>query len=163
MTADLVGCPDDQHIKEATAKKLGIPASSEIIKRIEWLGLFSDEIVPDVDNRLDILSERMQEKLFFKEGEKDMLILRHRFIVENKDKTQDLITSTLIDYGIPFGDSSMARTVSLPMAIGTRLIAEGRIAMKGVLTPVHPQIYNPVLAELETLDIKMVEKRIHLK
>jgi len=163
MVADLVGCPADSHVKEATAKKLGIPASSEIIKRLEWLGLFSDETVPDVGNRLDVLSERMQQKLFFREGEKDMLILRHRFIVENKDKTQDLITSTLIDFGIPFGDSSMARTVSLPMAIGTRLIAEGRITLKGVQTPVHPEIYKPVLAELETLNIKMVEKRIPQK
>jgi saccharopine dehydrogenase-like NADP-dependent oxidoreductase len=163
MTADLVGSPADSHLKEAAAKKLGIPADSAIIQRLEWLGLFSDETVPDVGNYLDILSERMQQKLFFKEGEKDLLILRHRFIVENKDKSRDMITSTLIDFGIPFGDSSMARTVSLPMAIGTRLIAEGKIAMKGVLTPVHPEIYNPVLAELETLNIKMVEKRIPQK
>jgi saccharopine dehydrogenase-like NADP-dependent oxidoreductase len=163
MVADLVGCPADQHLKAATAAKLGIPAGSEIIQRLEWLGLFSDETVPDVGNHLDILSERMQEKLFFKAGEKDMLILRHRFIVENKDKTRDLITSTLIDFGIPFGDSSMARTVSLPMAIGTRLIAEGRITMKGVVTPIHPEIYEPVLRELETMKIKMVEKRIPQK
>lgn len=163
MMADLVGCPADEHVKEETAKKLGIAASSEIIKRLEWLGLFSDETVPDVGNRLDILSERLQQKLFFKEGEKDMLILRHRFIIENKDKTRDLITSTLIDFGIPFGDSSMARTVSLPMAIATRLIADGSITMKGVQTPVHPEIYNPVLAELATLNIKMVEKRIPQK
>ncbi len=163
MTADLVGCPADKNLKKATAAKLGIPADSAIIQRLEWLGLFSDETVPDVGNYLDVLSERMQQKLFFKEGEKDMLILRHRFIVENKDKSRDLITSTLIDFGIPFGDSSMARTVSLPMAIGTRLIAEGKITMKGVLTPVYPEIYEPVLAELETLNIKMVEKRIPQK
>jgi saccharopine dehydrogenase (NADP+, L-glutamate forming) len=163
MMADLVGCPADQHVKEATAKKLAIPANSEIIKRLEWLGLFSDEPVPVFENRLDILSQRLQEKLFFKEGEKDMLILRHRFIIENKDKTRDLITSTLIDFGIPFGDSSMARTVSLPMAIATRMIADGLITMKGVQTPVHPEIYEPVLGELETLNIKMVEKRIRQK
>ncbi len=163
MTAALVGCPADKNLKKATAAKLGIPASSEILKRLEWLGLFSSEAVPDAGNLLDILSARLQEKLFYKEGEKDMLILRHRFIVENKDKSRDLITSTLIDFGIPFGDSSMARTVSLPMAIGTRLIAEGRIAMKGVQTPVHPEIYEPVLAELEALNIKMVEKRSHQK
>ncbi len=163
MTADLVGCPADKNLKKATAKKLGIPANSEIIKRLEWLGLFSDEIVPDAANYLDILSTRLQEKLFFKEGEKDMLILRHRFIVENKNGSKDLITSTLIDFGIPFGDSSMARTVSLPMAIGTRLIAEGKITLKGVQTPVHPAIYEPVLRELETLNIKMVEKRIPQK
>ncbi len=163
MTTGLVGAPADKNLQEATAAKLGIPVTSEIIKRLEWLGLFSDEVTPDGGNYLDILSTRLQEKLFFKDGEKDLLVLRHRFVVENKDKSQDLITSTLIDFGIPFGDSSMARTVSLPMAIATRLIAEGTITMKGVQTPVHPEIYVPVLRELETLNIKMVEKRIHLK
>ena len=64
------------------------PPHSEIIKRLEWLGLFSDEIAPDGGNYLDILSKRLQEKLFFKEGEKDLLVLRHRFMVENKDKSQ---------------------------------------------------------------------------
>jgi saccharopine dehydrogenase-like NADP-dependent oxidoreductase len=69
----------------------------------------------------------------------------------------------MVDFGIPGGDSSMARTVSLPLAIATRLIAEGRITMKGVQTPVHAEIYEPVLDELETLNIKMVEKRIPRK
>jgi saccharopine dehydrogenase-like NADP-dependent oxidoreductase len=160
MLADLIGVPNELKIKEATAKKLGLPLHSEIIKRLEWLGLFSTEPVPDFDNRLDILSQRLQEKLFYREGEKDMLILRHRFSVENKDQSRDLITSTLIDFGIPFGDSSMARTVSLPMAIATRLIAEDKIKLKGVQTPVHREIYEPVLRELEILNIKMAEKRI---
>jgi saccharopine dehydrogenase-like NADP-dependent oxidoreductase len=158
MTADLVGCPADGNVREATAKKLGIAVDSKIIQRLEWLGLFSDETVPDVDNPLDVLSERMQKKLYFKAGEKDMLILRHRFQVEHQDKSKELITSTLIDFGIPGGDSSMARTVSLPMAIGTRLIAENKIALKGVQTPVHREIYEPVLRELEALGIAMVEK-----
>jgi saccharopine dehydrogenase (NADP+, L-glutamate forming) len=163
MVADLIGCPAGPQVKEEAAKKLGIPANSEIIKRLEWLGLFSDEIVPDVDNRLDILSERMQQKLFFKEGEKDMLILRHRFQVKNKDKSKDMITSTLIDFGIPGEDTSMARTVSLPMAIATRLIAEGKITLMGVHTPVYREIYEPVMRELETMNIRMVEKRIPQK
>jgi len=163
MMADLIGSPSQLQIKEDTAGKLGIPVNSEIIKRFEWLGLFSDDIVGDFDNRLDILSQRLQDKLFYKEGEKDMLILRHRFQVENKDKSKDLITSTLIDFGIPGGDSSMARTVSLPMAIATRLVAEDKISLKGVQTPVHREIYEPILRELETLNIKMVEKRIPQK
>ncbi|MCX6556844.1 MAG: DUF1493 family protein [Candidatus Aminicenantes bacterium] len=163
MIADLIGSPTSQQVKEETAKKLGLAPDSEIIKRFEWLGLFSDDAVGDFDNRLDVLSQRLQEKLFYKEGEKDMLILRHRFQVKNKDKSKDLITSTLIDFGIPNGDTSMARTVSLPMAIGTRLIAEDKIALRGVLAPVNPEIYEPVLAELKTLNIHMVEKRIHLK
>jgi saccharopine dehydrogenase (NADP+, L-glutamate forming) len=163
MTADMIGSSSELQVKEDTAGKLGIPVNSEIIKRFEWLGLFSDDIVGDFDNRLDILSQRLQDKLFYKEGERDMLILRHSFQVKNKDKSKDLITSTLIDFGIPGGDTSMARTVSLPMAIATRLIAEEKITLKGVQTPVHREIYEPVLQELETLNIKMVEKRIPQK
>ena len=163
MMADLIGTDKEMQVKEETAKKLGIPVNSAIIKRLEWLGLFSADIVGDFDNRLDILSQRLQDKLFYKEGEKDMLILCHRFQVKNKDKSKDLITSTLIDFGIPGGDTSMARTVSLPMAIATRLVAEDKISLKGVQTPVHREIYEPVLRELETLNIKMVEKRIPQK
>jgi saccharopine dehydrogenase-like NADP-dependent oxidoreductase len=163
MMTDLIGSPSELQVKEDTAGKLGIAVNSEIIQRFEWLGLFSDDIVADFDNRLDILSQRLQDKLFYKEGEKDMIILRHRFQVKNKDKSKDLITSTLIDYGIPGGDSSMARTVSLPMAIATRLVAEDKISLKGVQTPVHREIYEPVMRELETLNIKMVEKRIPQK
>jgi saccharopine dehydrogenase (NADP+, L-glutamate forming) len=163
MMAELIGSSSKLQVKADTAGKLGIPVNSEIIKRFEWLGLFSDDIVGDFDNRLDILSQRLQDKLFYRDGEKDMLILRHRFQVKNKDKSRDLITSTLIDFGIPGGDTSMARTVSLPMAIATRLVAEDKISLKGVQTPVHREIYEPVMQELEALNIKMVEKRIPQK
>jgi hypothetical protein len=47
----------------------------------------------------------------------------------------------------------MSRTVSLPAAIAVRLILEGQIKTNGVLRPVAPEIYNPVLDELETLNI----------
>ena len=150
---------ETDNLKELAAKKVGIPANSKVIERMEWLGLFSDEVIPKADNLLDMLSDRMQEKLSFKEGEIDLLLLRHKFIVENKDKSKDLITSTLIDFGIPHGDSSMARTVSLPMAIATAMMADGRIKATGVRIPNTKDIYEPVLAELENLNIKMVEKR----
>jgi saccharopine dehydrogenase-like NADP-dependent oxidoreductase len=150
---------ETDNLKELAAKKVGIPMNSKVIERMEWLGLFSDEVIPKADNLLDMLSDRMQEKLSFKEGEIDLLLLRHKFIVENKDKSKDLITSTLIDFGIPHGDSSMARTVSLPMAIATAMMADGRIKATGVRIPNTKDIYEPVLAELENLNIKMVEKK----
>jgi len=150
---------ENENLKEFAAKKVGIQVNSKVIERMEWLGLFSDEVIPKADNLLDMLSDRMQEKLYFKEGEVDLLLLRHKFIVENKDKSKDQITSTLIDFGIPHGDSSMARTVSLPMAIATSMVADGRIKATGVRIPNTKDIYKPVLAELEKLNIKMVEKR----
>jgi saccharopine dehydrogenase-like NADP-dependent oxidoreductase len=163
MMAALVGASEGEDIAAKTAAKVGLSKDDEVIKRLEWLGLFSDDPVPDYDNYLDILSERLQEKLYYKEGEVDMLILRHKFIVENKDKSRDMITSTMVDFGIPNGDSSMARTVSLPLAIGVKLMAEGKINLTGVHIATKKEIYDPVLAELEKLNIKMVEKRVPVK
>jgi saccharopine dehydrogenase (NADP+, L-glutamate forming) len=163
MMAALVGASENDDVTAKIAAKVGLSKDDEIIQRLEWLGLFSDEPVPDFDNYLDILSQRLQEKLYYKEGERDMLILRHKFIVENKDKSRDMITSTMIDFGIPKGDTSMARTVSLPLAIGVKLMAEGKIDLTGVHIATNKEIYEPVLAELEKLNIKMVEKRVPVK
>lgn len=163
MMADIVGANEKDDIKEKVAQKVGLATNSEVIDRLEWLGLFSEEKVPDFDNHLDILSERMQEKLYFKEGEVDLLLLRHKFIVENKNGTKDFITSTMIDFGIPHGDSAMARTVSLPLAIGVNMMAQGEINLTGVQIPTIKEIYEPVLKELDRLNIKMVDKRVPFK
>ena len=62
---------------------------------------------------------------------------------------QEKTFSTLLCFGIPDGESAMSRTVSLPAAIGARMILEGRITDRGVLIPVKPSIYEPILHELE--------------
>ncbi|HLP60491.1 MAG TPA: saccharopine dehydrogenase C-terminal domain-containing protein, partial [Candidatus Deferrimicrobium sp.] len=163
MMADIAGVHETDDVMEKVAQKVGLEKNSIVMERLEWLGLFSDKKVPDFDNHLDILSQRMQEKLFFKEGEVDLLLMRHKFLVENKDGDRDFITSTMIDYGIPHGDSAMARTVSLPLAIGVKMMAEGKINLTGVHIPIVKEIYEPVLKELEQLNIKMIEKRDPLK
>ena len=63
----------------------------------------------------------------------------------------------MIDFGIPGGDSSMARTVGLPAAVGVRLILDGKIDETGVLVPVSPSIYEPTLDELGNLGIEFSE------
>lgn len=145
--------------RAAVMKNFGLDDYSEELKRLEWLGIFSDELTPDQDNFLDILSDQMKRKLYYKEDEKDMILMQHTFIVRNSDGSRDKIISTLIDYGIPGGDSSMSRTVSLPLAIGVKMMAEGRFNLTGVRIPVLKELYLPVLSELENLGIRLVEKR----
>ena len=65
----------------------------------------------------------------------------------------------MVAFGIPEGDSAMARTVSLPAAIGVRRILEGEITATGVLRPVTPEIYEPILDELTELGIECRETR----
>ena len=148
----------DKCLKMLLMEKYNLPEESVILKKFEWLGFFDDTPVPiKKGGAVDVLTAIMLDKMSYEKGERDLLVLHHQFIAEYPDKTQK-ITSTMIDYGIPNGDTSMARTVSLPAAIGVRMILEGKINLSGVYMPILPDIYNPVLQELENLDIKVVER-----
>ncbi len=160
--ADIIGEPGVKTVKAAVAKKLGISEDSYEIKAMDWLGLFGDSRIPegtDLDP-MDILSAIMQEKMNFKDGERDMIVLFHMFEAEYPETgKKESIHSLLVDYGIPNGDSAMARTVSLPAAIGVKMILTGKITEKGVLIPVSPGIYEPVMEELGAMGIKFVETK----
>jgi len=152
----------DGDLKEAIAEFCKIDPDSEIISRLEWLGLLNEkEIDAKVNTRLDAVCALFEEKLNYAPGERDMLVMHHEFIAEYPDKKQK-ITSTMIDYGIPNGDSSMSRTVALPVAIASRMILEGKINLTGVHRPIIPEIYEPILEELATLDISLEEHTFDL-
>ena len=156
FTARLIGSSGD--LKQDLAAYLNIAEDSQVMSRLEWLGLLSDDPLPVKKGApIDILTARMLEKMQFEEGERDLLILQHEFMAEYPDRKQK-ITATMVDFGIPHGDTSMSRTVGLPAAIGVRMILQGKINLTGVHTPVIPEIYEPVLEELEQLGIGFTEK-----
>lgn len=135
-----------------------IPKNSTPYRWFKWLGLFSDEKIPmQKGTALDLLAQALESKLKYAPGERDMLVMQHEFMAQYPDRTEK-ITSTLVDFGIPNGDTSMSRTVGLPAAVAVRLILEGKISLKGVQIPVKKEIYQPVLAELKTLGVELKEK-----
>jgi saccharopine dehydrogenase-like NADP-dependent oxidoreductase len=153
----LIAQEESYDIKEDTAYFLGLEKHSTVMKNFEWLGLFSDDKIPAGDTVMDVFSELLQIKLAIEKDDLDLIILYHSFIAEYKDK-KELITSTLMDTGIPDGDSAMSRTVSLPAAIAAAMLLEGKIKIRGVHIPVQPEIYDPVLKELQELGINFNEK-----
>jgi saccharopine dehydrogenase-like NADP-dependent oxidoreductase len=156
LLAHLIGRPETSDLRRDLAVHLNIPVDSPILDRFEWLGLFRDDPLPPERTILDVLAVRMQEKLQYAPGERDMVVLLHDFVAEYPDR-RERIRSWLVDFGIPHGDTAMARTVGLPAAIATRLILQGVIRLTGVHIPVLPEIYGPVLAELEERGIRVQE------
>jgi len=158
LTRKLIGAGSKDDLSQAVARFLGLKSYSAVIKRLEWLGLFSDEPLPDDrNNPLDYLNVLTLKKMSLKPEERDMVVMRHEFVAEYPSK-KEYITSTLVDYGIPNGDSSVSRTVALPAAIAVKMILEEKIDNTGVHIPVIPEIYNPILDELEEMDIIFHEK-----
>ena len=157
LTRTLIGVGPKDDLIKSTARFLGLEPYSTVIKRLEWVGIFSEEPLPeDKSSPLDYLNVLTLKKMSLGEDERDMIVMHHEFIAEYLSKKEH-ITSTLIDYGIPNGDSSISRTVTLPAAVAVKMILEGQIKITGVHIPVIPEIYNPILDELEPMGIKFNE------
>lgn len=148
---------DRTDLEAVVREKLDLKVANVLNRKLRWLGLFSDQKIDLKEGSLvDLLTEQMLRKLSYMPGERDLVILHHDFIAEYPAKKEH-ITSTLIDHGIPHGDSSMSRTVALPAAVVAALIVKGKIPLTGVKIPVEKEVYTPVMKELETLGVSFKE------
>lgn len=148
-------------IKTDVATSLKVERDSPVIKNLAWLGLFDEKRIDAPGGKispLDLMTKVMLERMQYAEGERDLIILVHHFNASYPDGKKEKISSTLIAFGEPNGDTAMARTVSLPAAIGVDLILSGQIKATGIQTPVTPDWYEPILAELKELGIECIER-----
>jgi saccharopine dehydrogenase (NADP+, L-glutamate forming) len=72
---------------------------------------------------------------------------------ENKE-----VRSCLVVKGEDKRRTAMAKTVGLPLGIAAKLILQDKIKLSGLHIPVLPEIYEPVLNELEKHQIKFIEE-----
>jgi saccharopine dehydrogenase-like NADP-dependent oxidoreductase len=146
-------------IQTQVANFLGIPVTAHAIQAMTWLGLFDElQMNRTVDSTFEVTSDLMIEKMSLGQTERDMVAMQHTFLAAFSDGRKEVIRSRMLDFGTLSTDTSIARTVALPAAIGVEMILDGKINIKGIHIPVIPEIYNPVLDHLEQLGIKMVEE-----
>ncbi|MDD8025814.1 MAG: saccharopine dehydrogenase C-terminal domain-containing protein [Acidobacteriota bacterium] len=156
----LAEAPAGTEPRAAAAARLKMDRGSDVFDRMAWLGLFDDvSIGVEHASPLEALERLMLRRLRYEPGERDMILLQHVIDARTEKGREIRITSTLVDRGIPGGDSSMSRTVGLPAAAGARLLLDGRLAGRGVVIPVWPEIYEPVLADLARRGIAFREER----
>lgn len=155
----MIGADDSENICVKVAEKLNIEEESNPIIALDWLGLFDNDLIDrGEESPFELVSDLMISKMMIEEDERDMIAMMHTFLASYPDGGREVIKSTLLDFGTPATDTSVARTVALPAACAVDMILQGKINITGVHIPVIPEIYNPVLDQLETLGIKMIEQ-----
>ncbi|KAI0919661.1 hypothetical protein AcV5_001666 [Taiwanofungus camphoratus] len=147
----------------ARVKELcSFPSESEshrIISGLKWIGLFSlEKVKPKDHNLLDTLCAQLETLMKYEEGERDLVILQHKFVVQWKDGKHDTITSTLEAYGDPSGHSAMALYVGVPCGIATQLVLDGVLGEPGIHAPYTKEICDPIREILEQEGLGLVEK-----
>ncbi len=144
-------------VKDRIAKMIESEPDSDIMQKLEWLGLFSKRRikVKNVTPAL-ILEQLLLEKWALQPNDKDMVIMQHVFEYEINRRKHKL-TSTLTMKGNNGTDTAMSRLVGLPLGIFVKLLLLGKISTTGVNIPTMPEVYEPVLQELEQYGVKFTE------
>jgi hypothetical protein len=63
-----------------------IAEAVRVISGLRWVGLFSPErLVPRGGNLLDTLCGRLETLMAYGSGERDLVMLQHKFVVERSD------------------------------------------------------------------------------
>jgi len=145
-------------VKDRIAELLNEAPDSEVMQKLEWLGLFSKKKI-NIENATPalILEHLLLKKWKLEPQDKDMIIMQHEFVYALNGKKHRL-TSTMVMKGNGQNDTAMARLVGLPMGIFVGLIADGKIKSTGVQIPVTKEVYEPVLEELKEYGVIFTEK-----
>ena len=146
--------------EEILCKQFKITTDDIIFKKLEWLGLFSDERIGMKDaSPAQILQNILEKKWTLDFEDKDMIVMQHQFeYLQNGEHKR--LNSSLVVFGEDPKYTAMAKTVGLPVAIVTKLILNGEIKSKGVKIPTTKDIYIPVLKELEENGINFIEELV---
>ncbi len=162
LMASLIGSDSTEELEFKVAKYLNVYDNADIILRLKWLGLFDDRTIDLKEGTIiDVLLDRMLKRMAYEPHESDMIILHIEVIAEFENNHIEKRLATMVNKGIPYGDSAMSRAVALPAAISARLILEGKIKATGLRMPPNmPELYKPVLEELETFGFEFKRQNI---
>lgn len=146
----IVNC---HNTEETVCAHFNVDKDSPEIRMLRWSGLFDQTPVGIASGTpARILQHILNKRWALKEGDRDQVVMWHRFRYEMEGRPTELQASLVVK-GNDDTDTAMARTVGLPLAIATRLIACHKITARGVMIPVAREFYDPILAELASYGI----------
>ncbi|WP_024768222.1 saccharopine dehydrogenase family protein [Aquimarina macrocephali] len=150
------------------------PSDSVELKLRHYLKIDQDDIMWDKLLELDlfnpdkkvgipnatpaqILQKILMDNWTLGEGDKDMIVMYHKFGYEIDGKHKQ-VDATMVSIGENQTYTAMARTVGLPVAMATLRILNKQITTPGVQIPIQEEVYTPILKELEEYGIVFKER-----
>jgi saccharopine dehydrogenase-like NADP-dependent oxidoreductase len=145
-------------VETKIARYLNLDPAGEVMKKLEWLGLFERKPAAVQDQTpARVLQALLEEKFRLDPEDRDMIVMQHQveYILEKK---RHRMVSSMAVIGENGDRTAMSKTVGLPVAIAAKLILQDRIPLKGVRIPIYREIYEPVMDELEHHGIRFIEE-----
>lgn len=147
----------DKTVEDKLCEYLKLDRSGDAFSKVDWTGLFEKKSIGLKNaSPAKILQHLLEEKWSLTADDKDMIVMQHQFEYELENQSHRLISS-LVTLGSDQLHTAMSKTVGWPLGIAAKLILTDQIKSRGVITPMIPEVYNPVLKELDGLGVQMQE------
>jgi saccharopine dehydrogenase-like NADP-dependent oxidoreductase len=142
------------------AQYLGLDPAGEVMQKLDWLGLFGQERIGVAGlSPAATLQSLLERKWKLGPDDKDLVVMWHRFRYSVEGQHQEIHASLGV-IGHDQTHTAMARTVGLPIAMACKLVLNGKVEDRGVLMPLVPSIYDPILNELEKHGVVFAEEEV---
>ena len=126
----------------------------EEIKKLKWLGLFDSSWVEGTGETTpaNLLQQLMETKLTPQAHDRDRVVMEHQLGYDFRDEHHEF-KATIILEGENQKDSALAKVIGYTCGAAAKSVLSGSIGVKGINIPTIKEIYDPILNELEDLDI----------
>lgn len=133
----------------------------ELFEKFEWLDIFKDIPLGIKDaTPAKALQHILEQKWQLLEGEKDMIVMWHKFNYKTQNGELKERHSSMVIEGQSQEETAMAMTVGLPAAIATKFVLNGTISEPGIHIPISKEYYEPILSELKEYGVHFTEKQV---
>ena len=129
--------------------------------KLQELNLFDSKKIIPLKNATpaQILQFILEDSWSLDEGDKDMIVMYHKFGYKLNGKHHQIDANTVV-MGETRTHTAMAKTVGLPVAIAALAILNKKITTPGVQIPIQKEIYEPILEELKEYGVIFKEYEV---
>ena len=122
--------------------------------KLEEIDLFNSQKIIGIKNATpaQILEKILKDKWTLDPNDQDMVVMYNKFGYELNGELKQL-DATLVCEGENQTYTAMAKTVGMPVAIAALKVLNNEYKFHGVHLPILPEIYEPILKELEGFGI----------
>jgi saccharopine dehydrogenase (NADP+, L-glutamate forming) len=130
-----------------------VNASGDDIEKLKWIGLFNKEWINTKEpTPALLLSDLLEKKLSRKPDNKDCILMQHHLEYTFKNVSHTM-KATLVAQADNGNDPALTKAAGFAIGAAVKAYMLGNIKAKGLLIPTSPEIYDPILNELDDLGV----------
>ncbi|NLX03894.1 MAG: saccharopine dehydrogenase [Phycisphaerae bacterium] len=137
------------------------PGHCRLWHALKQLGFLDETPVPGLPGNVtprQFMVKHLEPRLQYKDSERDIDLIRVEAEGLRNSRRVQLVMQVLDYRDMATGLTAMSRTVGFPAAIAARMIADGTIRRRGLLSPTADVPYQPFIDELRARNITVTEQ-----